>query len=450
MGQTRSNSIRRTGSRYNLRGRSQRSRSSSCFGNFLQTLSGIWSSYLNIDCVLSNDQLVNLSTHVYQAVDTSWLDEICMKRFWNFVVEFYPLWLAPNVITIIGLGINILTVFILALHCFSATESAPFWAYLQAALGLFLYQTLDATDGKQARRTKTSSPLGELFDHGCDSMAQIYITLNVCFAMQLGTDRSLVFLTLLISMALFYTAHWSTYCTGQLRFAKFDVTEAQMLVIGILMITSVIGPGIWNIQILGYSVKFAVMFFCFICASLQFVGYLRTILTEGVGRNGSTVAGTSVISPLFPLLLFSVFFAMLYYKSPSGILDDNITMLALCFGAVGAKITNRLIIAHMSRSGLQFWDWIYVSPLMMILNQYYDFYLNEFWLLIFATVYAYLSLIVFCTSICYQFCDYLNIRCFHIQVTSPKKAVDGQAVQNGPVNAEFRERTSTNTSRKRQ
>ena len=57
-----------------------------------------------------------------------------------------------------------------------------------------------------------------------------------------------------------------------------------------------------------------------------------------VGRNGSTVAGTSVISPLFPLLLFSVFFAMLYYKSPSGILDDNITMLALCFGAVGAKV----------------------------------------------------------------------------------------------------------------
>jgi hypothetical protein len=29
-----------------------------------------------------------------------------------------------------------------------------------------MYQTLDALDGKQARRTKTSSPLGELFDHG--------------------------------------------------------------------------------------------------------------------------------------------------------------------------------------------------------------------------------------------------------------------------------------------
>jgi phosphatidylglycerophosphate synthase len=29
-----------------------------------------------------------------------------------------------------------------------------------------MYQSLDAIDGKQARRTQTSGPLGELFDHG--------------------------------------------------------------------------------------------------------------------------------------------------------------------------------------------------------------------------------------------------------------------------------------------
>lgn len=52
------------------------------------------------------------------------------------------------------------------------TLQAPWWAYIQAAIGLFVYQTLDATDGKQARRLSSSSPLGELFDHGCDSMTQ--------------------------------------------------------------------------------------------------------------------------------------------------------------------------------------------------------------------------------------------------------------------------------------
>jgi phosphatidylglycerophosphate synthase len=43
--------------------------------------------------------------------------------------------------------------------------------YFLTALGLFLYQSLDAIDGKQARRTGSSSPLGELFDHGCDSVS---------------------------------------------------------------------------------------------------------------------------------------------------------------------------------------------------------------------------------------------------------------------------------------
>lgn len=37
--------------------------------------------------------------------------------------------------------------------------------------GVFCRQTLDATDGKQARRTGASSPLGEYLDHGlCDSI----------------------------------------------------------------------------------------------------------------------------------------------------------------------------------------------------------------------------------------------------------------------------------------
>jgi ethanolaminephosphotransferase len=43
---------------------------------------------------------------------------------------------------------------------------APTWVYLLNAFCIFMYQTLDAIDGKQARRTQQSSPLGELFDHG--------------------------------------------------------------------------------------------------------------------------------------------------------------------------------------------------------------------------------------------------------------------------------------------
>ena len=50
-------------------------------------------------------------------------------------------------------------------------KDVPGWCLLFCSLGLFAYQSLDAIDGKQARRTNSSSPLGELFDHGCDAVS---------------------------------------------------------------------------------------------------------------------------------------------------------------------------------------------------------------------------------------------------------------------------------------
>ena len=42
-------------------------------------------------------------------------------------------------------------------------------------LVLFIYQSLDAIDGKQARRTGTNNPLGEFFDHGCDAVSNLLL-----------------------------------------------------------------------------------------------------------------------------------------------------------------------------------------------------------------------------------------------------------------------------------
>ena len=53
-------------------------------------------------------------------------------------------------------------------------------------MGLFVYQSLDAIDGKQARRTGSANPLGELFDHGCDSISTVFVALSACTAVQLG------------------------------------------------------------------------------------------------------------------------------------------------------------------------------------------------------------------------------------------------------------------------
>uniref|UniRef100_A0A8R1XX12 CDP-alcohol phosphatidyltransferase n=1 Tax=Onchocerca volvulus TaxID=6282 RepID=A0A8R1XX12_ONCVO len=407
-----------------------------------------WEDYLEGDCQLRIAQMERLREHKYSAVDISWLDEYCMKRFWEYVVQFYPIWIAPNVITMLGLFINLLTVLILACFSYDAKIAASSWAYFQAALGMFLYQTLDATDGKQARRTGTSSPLGELFDHGCDAMSQVLVTLNICYAMLLGQERYVVLFVTVSSVVLFYCAHWSTYCTGRLKFAKqvlififgvfgelpqvifcfyrFDVTEAQMTILVILLITSIFGTGFWTEQLVHISLKYVAIFISFLMCISQIGDYLVDVVTGGVGKNGSTVADTSVLSPLIPLLMMITPFCMIYSKSVTAVYDDHITLFVFCLGAVSTKATMRLILAHMSRSELAMWDWIYLSPLMMMLNQYYDMPLNEFYLLVCATasfffvliflmIYAYASLSLYCVMVIRQLCAHLRVHCFSVK-----------------------------------
>jgi ethanolaminephosphotransferase len=51
--------------------------------------------------------------------------------------------------------------------------------YLFAAFAVVFYTWLDCFDGKQARRTGTSSPLGQLFDHGCDALSVNLLLANI-------------------------------------------------------------------------------------------------------------------------------------------------------------------------------------------------------------------------------------------------------------------------------
>ncbi len=85
-----------------------------------------------------------------------------------------------------------------------------------------MYQTLDAIDGKQARRTNSSSPLGELFDHGCDTISTILIALSIVLTIAdiKSSDQWSGLMIFIPTLASFYFAHWQAYLTGTLRFGK--------------------------------------------------------------------------------------------------------------------------------------------------------------------------------------------------------------------------------------
>lgn len=65
---------------------------------------------------------------------------------------FLPSWMAPNLVTTIGLSlttVSYLMLYVLAPGLVGSGESTPPWVFPLAALGLFVYQTLDNMDGKQ-------------------------------------------------------------------------------------------------------------------------------------------------------------------------------------------------------------------------------------------------------------------------------------------------------------
>ena len=58
-----------------------------------------------------------------------------------------------------------------------------------------------------------------------------------------------MFFSTFTGMAAFYIAHWQTYVTGTLTFGKIDVTEAQLTIYIIYLLTAIFGDSIWSIRV---------------------------------------------------------------------------------------------------------------------------------------------------------------------------------------------------------
>nr|XP_033809202.1 cholinephosphotransferase 1 [Geotrypetes seraphini] len=364
---------------------------------------------------LTAQQLRRLEEHRYSAAGSSLL-EPPLQRYWNWLVQRLPLWLAPNALTVAGLQLNVLTTLVLVHYCPTASEEAPFWAFLLCAVGLFTYQSLDAIDGKQARRTNSCSPLGELFDHGCDSVSTVFVAIGTTIAVRLGTNPDWLFFCSFVGMFMFYCAHWQTYVSGTLKFGKIDVTEVQISIIIIYLMSAFGGTTLWDykIPLTGLPLKTLPILGIIGGALLSCSSYFRVILSGGVGKNGSTIAGTSVLSPGLHIGLVMTLAAMIYKKSTTGLFEKHPCLYTLTFGFVSAKITNKLVVAHMTKSEIYLQDTAFIGPGLLFLDQYFDSFIDEYIVLWFALLISLVDLLQYCTGVCIQIATHLQINVFKI------------------------------------
>ena len=201
---------------------------------------------------LSEADLINLDLYEYHGGDYSYLDNL-LNPFWVKVAYMFPTWFAPNLITLSGLIINVVASLLVAIYDPMLLGHAPSWVYINAAICLQIYATLDAADGKQARRLSASSPLGQIFDHGCDAVNLIFIILSSCSAVGLRIGKTTA--CVIVSMCTcFVAAQLIEYQSNILLAGSkfFGVTEAMLLVTLSSILTALFGVDIWNIELKDY------------------------------------------------------------------------------------------------------------------------------------------------------------------------------------------------------
>ncbi len=212
---------------------------------------------------ITQEGIVNLKNHQYIGGVYTPLDKK-MNIFWYKCVEFVPETIAPNLITLTGFLCYISHIVLLFSYSRNFDEYRPNWVFFFAAFTTFIYQTFDAIDGKQARKIKLSTPLGQLFDHGLDTLLSSFVILDSLIIFRLSNDFILIALSLIIVIFGMYFAAFGEYFTGVLITSNgvIGVTETQMLVIGLQVLVGIFGYDFFpNTQLFHYCLVIGFLFF---------------------------------------------------------------------------------------------------------------------------------------------------------------------------------------------
>ena len=353
-----------------------------------------------------------------------------MNVFWEFVLTLTPSTVAPNTITLAGVVINFAMYFLMFYYDQTLGQPVPEWTYLWFAIGLFIYQTLDALDGKQARKTGSGSPLGQLFDHGCDAFSCSLVALALSHTLQLGiTWKSKLLISSL--WAPFYLAQLLEYHVGHIRtqIGNIGVTEGQFGQIGVMIASFLLGATVYQNKVTAvftflsgvvpdYLELRDIVILVLVVNSLGFGAFLFVeIILSGKGFSGKIMAFMRTI----PIWITIGCFWMLDSNDIHTI--NNAALIVFAFGLIFTIITTKVIITTMAKMDYSFiqFETILMAPYVLIQNYCFcsSKALYEKAAFIIGSLLIAMLYIKFVRTWIVQITSKLGIYCFSIQ--KPKK-----------------------------
>ncbi|KPI96782.1 PREDICTED: ethanolaminephosphotransferase 1 [Papilio xuthus] len=377
---------------------------------------------------LSKAQLEGFEKYKYNSVDTSILSNYVMHPFWDWCVQFCPVWVAPNLLTFTGFLLTVLNFLLFSYYDYGfhalteeniTNDHIPNWVWAVTAINLFVAYTLDGIDGKQARRTGTSGPLGELFDHGLDSYSAVLIP--TCLYSIFGRDElsPLRFFFVIWNIFInFYLTHWEKYNTGVMFLPwGYDFTMIGSCIL--LLVTSAVGPRTWHAQLPGglspgFLFEIVLYFSAIITSQTVILWNIYKSYRDGTGKMRPLL---EAVRPLVPLAAFFALSSAWALYSPNDILNRGPRLFYILTGTIFSNINCRLIVSQMSDTRCEVFNGLLVpygvavslalcTPLSPM---------TELLLLAGLCAAATAAHLYYATRVVQEMCEHFKIACFHIK-----------------------------------
>jgi len=231
---------------------------------------------------------------------------------------------------------------------------------------------MDNVDGKQARRTGTSSGLGELFDHGIDSLNCTLASLCETAAMGLGPTKTGAFTALVPCLPMFFST-WETYHTHTLYLGAFNgPTEGLILACAVMVASGYYGPQIWQHRVadlVGYPDIFQDLSFRDLWVPVILFAFFTAHLPACVyhvvkARRRAQLPVVPVFLEWAPIVVFSGCCAAWLGSPHSSLLKDNhLVLFCLTMSFVFGRLTTKIILHHLTKQPFPFWT-VMLAPLV--------------------------------------------------------------------------------------
>ena len=373
---------------------------------------------------ISPEYYESIRSYKYKSFDSSISYKYCMSPLCNYLVNFFPEWLAPNVITVSGFFLNLIYFLITGYYTGFKGGEVPSWACFFSAFCYLLYQVLDNIDGKQARRTNSSSPLGLLVDHGTDACTTFFITCGLGAILALETIYQYILLWIMIIVP-FYLNNWEEYITGVMSLPFINgINEGTFIIVFLECLVGCIGIDFLTKKeyiIFGGHIQFNTFISSLACGAGIFFGILSIFKIRNLQSNEKKI---NALKDIFPFIYFLSGFFAIIYLTDSKFSQNYPQLLLVSFGFQFAKMLGLLQLAHLTGTKFNPYNLVFILPnLFYIIHSVIYFFTNSYKILFlsiddliiifsFVNFFSWVHYVYFCSE---EMCQILNIYRFKLK-----------------------------------